>query len=1028
MSHKHGFQLHKTVKPPVVKESNRLKLMNLIAKRQDFEKQHPYPPYSNHPTTINFSDIEGKILLHYAIEAGDLNDVKRLIEAGADINTRVNAVGKRTPFELALQNGQLEIAKYLYEKKADCTKTLLSTAAPGCREWFKDIIQNEVIKGADYNPRWFDEWGDSGSSLLKIHRAAEVGDLDYLNEVLSTQSKIDGFKKILPALLNLAAANGQLPVINLLIQSGFSANPTIDYQESALQAAVRFGEINTAIHLLALGADINWQNNLKYTALSIAIENNHFNAVKELLKHHADISGKDVFGNTVLHLAIAAGNDAILKELLLQSNASKLLLIKNIYGETPLDLAIKTGNIKAQQLLSPGFASELGSKSHITELQQNKIIRNFLYYLRSQYRETDSANPDGYCNGFEFLFQYYTAKGMGDYFFNTLELLANWNGETSTPMFEKFAEWLNDVSWFQHSIEGFYTTSHNDRVGQYTLVEKTKDYMPCPISDNYGGFGVGDDLNEQQLNELLSIFNKMPTGARLYFGGGEHATGAWLDDNRQLIYYDSNHRRRTAPLDNPQSLVEVLINTKYIWVKKNKPANEFPLIFHFFYFEKDKQHFLDPNYHIFSPQEFPDSKEAARAYQNNSPNQLSHLHIALMTRCLPSLKRLLDDGFCDINAKGGSTNQTPMELAIRWDFKDAIPLLLSNPNLSLDNPPFLLSAYNRDMTDVVNKVIANPKSKNLNELMNAAILKNDLETIKQLIENKKVDIGTNSSFLCMAIDYDKTEIVEYLLLKGASITAAYQDKSAIAYAIYDWNAIREQKSFEVIIEHMDNLDILDEQGKAAIHYAIEYGKHSLLKLLLEKGAKPDVVSHNQQTIKDIFVESGRACSLEGFELIQSSTFPFDWNDTKDAALLHKALFDCIACYKQDLFENLLTNAPLEVLNRHNEMGMTLLHAAIINNEYQLAEKLILAGVDVNAQGKKSGNTCLHVITNDNNSFPIEYLKLFLAHGAKLDIPNKKNETALEYITNSDRAEFVSVLNSFANNGNQSTGITHQLKP
>lgn len=1011
MFHKQGFQMYKSAKKPVVKESSRSRLINLIANRQEFEKQNPYPPYSTHPTTINFADIEGKTLLHYAVEAGDLNDVKRLVETGADVNVRVYGVGRRTPFEIALQTGQLEIAKYLLENKVNCTKTPLSLAVPPCRDWLLDLIKNEVIPKDAFNPQWLDEWGGP-ESFAKPHRAAEIGDLDFLKEILNDTFQLDHFQKSLPSLLNLAAANGQVALIDLLTQKGFSVNPAIAFHESALQAAIRCGELACASRLLAMGADINWQDNRKYTPLFIAIEHKNRQAVRFLLENNADITLKDVFGNTVLHQAVASGDKEILQELLLQGYGKALSEVKNCYGETPLDLAKKSGNTQMLQLLSPGLATESYSQSTLAGLNQTLIIRNFIYYLRSEYRETDAANPEGYCNGFEFLFQYYTAKGEADYFYNTLELLANWNGEKSSPMFEKLKEWLNDASWFQHSIEGYYITHQGDRRVQYALVENTAAYSPFPLADNHGGFGIGEDLDEQQLIELMAIFNKMPVGTRLSFSGGDHATGAWFEDKQNIIYFDSNHRRRTAPLHDPQDLVRLMIDTKYIWIKKNTAENKFPFVFHLFCFEKDKHRFLSPDYHIFSPTDYPDSEETARAFQNNSPNHLGHLHIAIMTHSLPSLQRLLADNFCDINAKGTFANQTPLELAFRWGFTDAISLLINHPKLALDNPSFLVRAYDQKRFDVVNAIIDNPKSTNLDDLLVAAIVNNDLDTVKKLIENKKVDIVKKASFLHRAIAYNKTEIVDYLLLNRASPTAVFGDKTAMGQVINDWTVYRDQKSFKKIVKYMPNLDELDALGNAAIHYAMEYGKPEIVKWLLKKGANPAVVNKEQKTIKDFFLDSARSCTLETFEQIQSSVFPFKWDDPKDATLLHKVLFHCIAFHKVDLLARLLSDAPLVVLNRHNEEGITLLHAAVLNKEYHFAEKLIQTGVDINVKTKKTGNTCLHAIANSDNSFPAEFFKLFLTNGGRLDIPNHNDKTALEFLQSSDNAEFMAVLSHF----------------
>lgn len=66
---------------------------------------------------INSRDKTGRTALHHAAQKGDLQEVKRLVAAGADVNIRSTSKWQTTALHEAAYN--VEIAWYLIDHGAD---------------------------------------------------------------------------------------------------------------------------------------------------------------------------------------------------------------------------------------------------------------------------------------------------------------------------------------------------------------------------------------------------------------------------------------------------------------------------------------------------------------------------------------------------------------------------------------------------------------------------------------------------------------------------------------------------------------------------------------------------------------------------------------------------------------------------------------------------------------------------------------------------------------------------------------------
>ncbi|NXA15317.1 ZDH13 Palmitoyltransferase, partial [Sapayoa aenigma] len=143
--------------------------------------------------------------------------------------------------------------------------------------------------------------------------------------------------------LHWAIRQGHLPMVVLLLKCG--ADPSLIDGEgfSSIHLAVLFQHMPIVAYLISKGqnidtTDLSGQTPLMLTAQkAIGPEPTRF-----LLKFNPSLNAVDnVQKNTALHWAITAGNISAV-DLLLEAGAS--LDIKNVKGETPLDLAYQSQN------------------------------------------------------------------------------------------------------------------------------------------------------------------------------------------------------------------------------------------------------------------------------------------------------------------------------------------------------------------------------------------------------------------------------------------------------------------------------------------------------------------------------------------------------------------------------------------------------------------------------------------------------------------------------------------------------------
>jgi uncharacterized protein len=151
---------------------------------------------------------------------GDLSQVKKLIDEGADVDT-ADASGRTALLEAAW-GGYTDIVKYLIDKGATVNHADMSGFTPLMRaieDGHNAIVTLLVKNGADVNTRG----NVRGSTPLMI--AAEKGELKVIELLLDHGAKINAVDQFEETALARAYRSEQLKAVSLLESKGATRKP-----------------------------------------------------------------------------------------------------------------------------------------------------------------------------------------------------------------------------------------------------------------------------------------------------------------------------------------------------------------------------------------------------------------------------------------------------------------------------------------------------------------------------------------------------------------------------------------------------------------------------------------------------------------------------------------------------------------------------------------------------------------------------------------------------------------------------------
>ena len=250
--------------------------------------------------------------LWVSASTGRLNDVKQLVRAGADIETRDSGRGSNhTPLLQALVRHNQDVAEYLIEQGADLSVTdaagnnvLYAAALSG----FDDLVLRLLAKGLDVNIRTKEGKTPLRGAIERNHAKAAMHLLRS-----KADPEIQDIYGYAPLMFAVMTSRPEL--VNLLLEAGANPNTRGDDGKTALLSAVQKGTIEIVRILLAAGADANARSNAGTSPLLLAARFGNVDIVAALLAAGADTAARDNDGETAASIATQRGHMKLLTRL-----------------------------------------------------------------------------------------------------------------------------------------------------------------------------------------------------------------------------------------------------------------------------------------------------------------------------------------------------------------------------------------------------------------------------------------------------------------------------------------------------------------------------------------------------------------------------------------------------------------------------------------------------------------------------------------------------------------------------------------
>lgn len=181
--------------------------------------------------------------IYSAIENGDLDNVRRILQGEADVNAK-GSKGE-TPLLFAADRGRLEIVQYLLANDADINATDNRGWTSLSRASFRGHL--EIVKCLMGNEAGINE---KHAGQTPLYSAAQGGSLNVVEFFLDKGADIDARDEDNWTPLMIASMNGHLEVVRFLVQKGADINAKDDQGWLPLFEAARLGHMDVAEFLL----------------------------------------------------------------------------------------------------------------------------------------------------------------------------------------------------------------------------------------------------------------------------------------------------------------------------------------------------------------------------------------------------------------------------------------------------------------------------------------------------------------------------------------------------------------------------------------------------------------------------------------------------------------------------------------------------------------------------------------------------------------------------------------------------------
>ncbi|XP_076309518.1 uncharacterized protein LOC143224925 isoform X2 [Tachypleus tridentatus] len=232
---------------------------------------------------INIQDTEGMSGLHQAALMGETAIMQLLLENGAHVDIKDNK-GMR-PLHYAAWQGKLEPVALLLQYNSSVNEQANHQETPlhlACQHGHVDVANKLLSHGSNVSQR-------NHEHRTPLDLACEFGKFKVVELLLQSgrchslleESPQDTVDNDRTTCLHLAARNGHLDIISLLLQAGADINrPTL--RGTALHEAAVHGRLDCVKLLIECGVDVNKPNSYDQTALDIVCSYTSCHASREM--------------------------------------------------------------------------------------------------------------------------------------------------------------------------------------------------------------------------------------------------------------------------------------------------------------------------------------------------------------------------------------------------------------------------------------------------------------------------------------------------------------------------------------------------------------------------------------------------------------------------------------------------------------------------------------------------------------------------------------------------------------------------
>ena len=273
----------------------------------------------------------------YAVAGGKVENMKRLIELGANVSQKARR--GISAIHMAAGRGHTEAVRLLLGHGADADRQdffgrnpLMPAAGAGCLETVKLLLE----KGANLHS--CDRLGQT-----PLHCAAKGDHIDVVKFLLQRKANLFARTFSGEAVLHQATL---LELVIFLTEQGADIHARDASETTPLHMAAGKGQSDTVKYLITCGAEVNSRDRYDKTALYYAIQRNHAATAKILIESGCEVKLRDYAGHCVddegvLETAARRGLTDVFRLLL-----DKGVPVDALSGDrqTPLMAAAKAGH------------------------------------------------------------------------------------------------------------------------------------------------------------------------------------------------------------------------------------------------------------------------------------------------------------------------------------------------------------------------------------------------------------------------------------------------------------------------------------------------------------------------------------------------------------------------------------------------------------------------------------------------------------------------------------------------------------